>query len=367
VEPTRQDRLLLAIVRHSASFGLQPRRRASHPIQTDLPGIQIVPLPPPLSHPARYFPFQSGRYEIAPGLSRFGRDFGNGIVDDHVFQFDSAFSHYRAEKERVRNAKPGHHVLTADVPSDVAATVVPFIVHRLVQEHPDAFALARNSQGSSLQCHLTGETIHFDNRWRLSGASGHRREAVWYSDAIDAIASQVQEDLAILTIADGSHKLAAAHICFPNGWAPEQMIGRDFAGLHHAVPGMGAMNARAADFARLMLHSAEGMVRFAWGISFDDRLDHHPSQPRSGWESGRPAAWLRVERQTIWGFPEDNAALFTIRTYIYDVATSATDPGTRGQLISAIRSMSPESLAYKGLATNVEALLNFLQSDRCNQ
>src|SRR5688572_23835413 len=97
-------------------------------------------------------------------------------------------------------------------------------------------------------------------------------------------------------LANGQHRLTAAHVCFPNGWAPEAMVGRDFAGLHHAVPGMEAMNARPDDFAKLMVNATDGLVRFAWGVSFDDRLDHHPAQPRATFNATRPAAWLRVER-----------------------------------------------------------------------
>lgn len=321
-------------------------------------------MPLPLPDPARYFPFQSGRYEVAPGLSRFGRDFGNGDADGHVFQIDSAFAHYRAEKERVRKAKPAHHTLTGDAPADILAHVTRFAVARLALEHPDIFTATTAAGGTALHCHLTGEIIHLDDCGQLSHALDHRGQRVAYTDALDAIASQVQEDLAILTITGDAHQLAAAHICFPNGWAPEQMIRRDFAGLHHIVPGMAAMNARASDFAKLMINATEGLVRFAWGISFDDRLDHHPDQPRTKWNPLRPAAWVRVERQTIWGFPAVKAALFTIRTYLYDLATFATDATTRAQLIAAIRSMSPESLEYKGLAPDVEALVEFLQTRR---
>jgi dimethylamine monooxygenase subunit A len=31
-----------------------------------------------MSKPARYFPIESGRYEVKPGLFKFGTDFGNG-------------------------------------------------------------------------------------------------------------------------------------------------------------------------------------------------------------------------------------------------------------------------------------------------
>jgi hypothetical protein len=114
-----------------------------------------------------------------------------------------------------------------------------------------------------------------------------------------------------------------------------------------------------------MVEAAEGLVRFAWGITWDDELNHHPEPPpapnrRPRFDPEDPRAFLRVERQTVWGFPEVGAALFTIRTYLYDVAEIRRDPARRGDLAAAVASMSPASLAYKGLAPSRDPLLRWL-------
>ncbi|MBG1259225.1 heme-dependent oxidative N-demethylase subunit alpha family protein [Nostoc commune] len=109
------------------------------------------------------------------------------------------------------------------------------------------------------------------------------------------------------------------------------------------------------------------MVRFAWGLSTETRLNHHPEAPLgvsvSQWQ-GRsfdlehPKLYLRIERQVIWGLPEYEAALFTIRTYFRDCGVVKKDAVLRSKLYAAIQSMTPEALVYKGL---VESKVNILQ------
>jgi hypothetical protein len=311
--------------------------------------------------PAFYFPPASGRYEVAPGLSRFGTDFGNGQRDLQVFQFDADVHRYRAAKLAARREHFARHVITADLDPPITMRIVGFISRRLAAEHPESYDVQATGQRSTLRSALMNETLVLDDRSRLLEVQTPDQASPPYADTFDALASQVQEDLAIVTRDGAGHRLAAAHVCFPSGWAPEAMIGRDFAGLHHAVPGMEAMNARAGDFANLMVNATDGLVRFAWSVSFDDRLNHHPALPRTAFDPALPAAWLRVERQTIWGFPDVGVALFTIRTYLYDCESLCAKQHQGQQLIAALRSMSPASLAYKGLNGSMAELERWLR------
>ena len=122
--------------------------------------------------------------------------------------------------------------------------------------------------------------------------------------------------------------------------------------------------------ARIMCDAAEGLVRFVWGITTDARLNHHPQPPagtapqewiRPPFDPGCPNAFVRVERQTIWGFPKQSASLFTIRTYLTDCHEIRKDRSKREDLCSAIESMSPASLIYKGLDRDGNALLRWLR------
>lgn len=110
-------------------------------------------------------------------------------------------------------------------------------------------------------------------------------------------------------------------------------------------------------------------VRFAWGLSTDTRLNHHPLPPigitAEQWQGRQfnaqhPQLYLRIERQIVWGFPTVDAALFTIRTSFRDCSKLKQDPELNSQLASAIRSMSPAALDYKELSASKDAILTWL-------
>jgi hypothetical protein len=104
-------------------------------------------------------------------------------------------------------------------------------------------------------------------------------------------------------------------------------------------------------------------VRFAWGVATDAELNHHPRNEFKGreFDPQNPELYLRIERQTITSFPFAGGALFTIRTYLLNCATEIS-PTERTALVSAIESMTPESLAYKGLERTREEIVRWLAS-----
>jgi len=289
--------------------------------------------------PRFYLPFAHGRYDVAPGLSKFGRD-AEGDARE-VFELDRTFDSYRAAKMAARAEGIESYYCISALADDVAGAVARFVVGRLVLEHPESFRMEDCGEELRLKCAATGEVLRFDREMRWVGGG--------YRDALDALACQVQEDLAVVSVAGGRHWLSAAHVCFPNGWAPGEKVGGSFAEVHGPVAGMGEMNRRGDEFARLMVGAEEGLVRFAWGVTFDDELNHHPGRTRAAFDPGRPRAFVRVERQTIWGLPAVGAALFTIRTYVYDVERVRGDAILRAALGAALRSMTEESRRYKGL------------------
>ena len=133
--------------------------------------------------PARYFPIDSGRYEVKPGLFKFGTDFGNGDADRQVFQIDDEFPRYHAEKMAARQERLSKYFQTHDYRPATAECVARFIAERL----------------SPTDC---GENIIAASR-KLG---------------FDALALRVQEDLAVIQRDGDRHWLAAIHLCFPNHW-----------------------------------------------------------------------------------------------------------------------------------------------------
>lgn len=311
--------------------------------------------------PADYFPAAGGRYRVEPGLFRFGRDFGNGASDGHIFQLDRRFQHDRRAKLAARAERLGKYYRTDRLGPEVADTVTSFIAVRLAADHPHLFRVRREGHRAVLHCGLTDDSLALGHGMLQS--DGGASVSPPYIDALDALACQVQEDFAVISTDSAGHWLSAIHLCFPNHWAAEDKIGRGFAAIHEPVAGIEPVKRQADSLVRLMVAAEHGMVRFAWGVTRDDRLNHHPhdppEQPDGPFDFLEPRAFLRVERQTVWGFPRVGAALFTIRTYLTDCRDLTAEQQI--ELADAVDSMTPASLAYKGLASWKDGLVTWLR------
>ncbi|MFQ5756603.1 MAG: DUF3445 domain-containing protein [Acidiferrobacterales bacterium] len=319
---------------------------------------------------ASYFPLCSGRYEVNPGLFPFGTDFGNAAADEKIFQIDTEFARYRTAKLRARSERLSKYYCLHHYTSAVARKITDFIARRLAREYPLWFTLTDDVAGrTDFYCALTHERLVFDAGMTLSDIQFENQRVVpLYASALDALCCQIQEDVAVIS-RTGSNWLSAIHLCYPNHWAAEHKIGKDFASIHEPVPGFGKINAKAIALVDAMINKGP-YVRFAWGLSTDARLNHHPVPPPGiplGHWQGRhfrkdeSKLFLRVERQTIWGFPEVSAALFTIRTYITDCRSCKTSSDKLIKLESAIESMTTESLTYKGLVSAKADILSWLR------
>ena len=316
-----------------------------------------------------YFPLDRRRFEFKVGLHKLGTDFGNADADTKVFQIDASFDCYRRSKLRARAECLSKYYQLCHYRPTVAREVACFIIHRLAHEYPDYFNVEQPKGGGTvLNCALTSEVLVFGADMQLIEAKGQVEPP--YVSSLDALACQTQEDLVILRAATGRQWLSAVHLCFPNHWAAEDKIGRSFADIHSRVPGIEKITASAVALVNAMIYKGP-YVRFAWGLSTDTHLNHHP-QPRLGvpeyaWQGRtfsqtRPRLWLRVERQTSWGFPQEAAALFTIRTYFTDCREIKRSPSKLKALSCAIESMTPETLRYKGIADAKAEILRWLRS-----
>ncbi|MDX2229651.1 MAG: DUF3445 domain-containing protein [Leptolyngbyaceae cyanobacterium bins.349] len=320
---------------------------------------------------ATYFPLASGRYEVKPGLHRFGTDFGNGEADQQVFQLDENFAYYHDLKQLARQEQLSKYLQTCEYADSVATAIAQFIIHRLLQEHPQYFELAMQANGMvSLFNHLTQEKLVFNSAYQLQSVHAPMHTpAPPYRCSLDALANQIQEDVTVVRRQGDRHWMSAIHLCFPNHWAAEAKIGQPFATVHQPVAGMESMNRRGDAIVHTMI-THKPAVRFAWGLSTDTRLNHHPHPPigidPARWHGRKfdltaPRLYLRVERQVVWGFPGVDAALFTIRTSFRDCRSLKQDEGLRSNLCAALRSMSAAALAYKGLTHSQPEILKWLE------
>jgi len=314
-----------------------------------------------------YFPLQKGRYEVTPGLHSLGTDFGNGHADTLIFQLDANFPRYRAEKVTARKERLTKYYCIDAVEPDQQSHVVQFIIRRLCQEYPALFHYRRQDNRQYLACQLTGDTLIFDLDFALLSP---RNSSNGYMDSIDALAMQVQEDIALVSVSNkGKDRITALHLCLPNHWSAEDKISQSFLHSHAPVPGMAKINQHADPLLTSLLNRGP-FVRFAWGLATDDRLNHHPVAPANAnldeWGGRRftptnPELYLRVERQVIQGLPVINTMLFTIRTYLYDIRYLKQSSKKRQALRSALQSMSEATLRYKGLSESLPLILEWLE------
>jgi hypothetical protein len=282
-----------------------------------------------LPAPARYRPWSKGVYEVTPSLRPFGTDFGNGVLDRQVFQFDSERDRFLANKREAAERAALHSGEYRLTPK-VAEAAANWIADKLTTEHPEI------KLGSML-------------------ASPRER--------LDFLVSQVQEDLCIVSTNAETDWISCVNVCAPSHWDPSSKLGLSFFDGHQIVPGMERINQGAAGLVDAMVRKGP-WVRFVWGLETDDRLNHHPTPPE-----GRDAVeWdgrlfdvlpycVRFERQVIWGLPEVDASVFVIRVGFTPGSEVRNDPA----LVSAVRSMSPASREYKGIARYYDSLLAQLE------
>lgn len=277
-------------------------------------------------------------YQVAPALRPFGTDFGNGRLDECVFQFDTDFDRYR-ENKRESGRRRSAYVGRRELEPHVAAAAAGFVAGRLSREHPSLF----ERRGARLCCRLTGDMVPLDGGL----------------DTLDALLRNVQEDLCIVSVDGDRDWISYVNVCAPSHWDPSTKLGLSFFDGHQIVPGFDRVNQGAKALVDAMVHKGP-WVRFVWGLETDDRLDHHPVAP-SGvdgreWNGRafhtRPFV-ARYERQTLWGLPEAGAALFFIRVGFVRDRELANDPALR----EAVLSMSPEARRYKGLEAEFEGLI----------
>lgn len=159
---------------------------------------------------------------------------------------------------------------------------------------------------------------------------------------------RLQEDIAI--VKDGFN--IALHLSFPNHWNPITKLGQSFIETHDPVADFDHINNISNSIIEACIHKGP-YQRYAWGLSSDTRLNHHPLPPEGisyeDWagRKNQEEMYMRVERQAIKGFPEIDCFLFTIFTFfvhLKDLTTEQYD-----SLESAIDSMTEDTLYYKGI------------------
>ncbi len=164
------------------------------------------------------------------------------------------------------------------------------------------------------------------------------------------VVMQIQEDFIIHRVTDDRDWLAMGHICFPSGWYPEEKIGKNFEEIHKPIPGMKTSRKLVES---MVLHGP--FERYVWTVTFEKRIDCHPSLGKKRFDPLNPEIWVKVEKQFIYGLPEHGAALFILnQRYIPEHEID------RPALASSLAGMDTQQRLYKGLAQDIEPVLEYL-------
>ncbi len=272
---------------------------------------------------ARYFPVIDGPLRVQPSLTRLGTDFGNGPADSLAFQRDECTPAYLKQKAAVLARSDFQAGMERTPAAEIAVThVLDWMRERLLGEH--GIDVPRHADPAA---------------------------------TADALARALAEDFVILTRGEAGERCSLVHVCFPSNWHPERVFGLGFAALHSPVPGFAALGPAIPRLVRAIFERGP-YVRFVWTVCPDAQLDHHPDRARPSWPVVDGRGYLRVERQSLFPFPEQDASLFLIRTYLYEF-TQLT-PSERSTLRGALTQLPREMLRYKGLETQLPHILQAL-------
>lgn len=320
------------------------------------------------------FPLTSGRYEVGPGMRRFGQA-GQGFpAEQGHFRYDDDLAATLAAKLAVLQRAPEECHLFAGEELGLGQALRGAFSF-LAQEHPERITVTPDG----VTIHPLGIRLAGWNCLEPAGTPWPGLEAVaaaitaWLQGQKgrellgNALGLTVQEDLAIVRGPAEADTLEWLHVCLPSGWAPAEKVGRSFASVHLPVAHSEQLMASAPQIVRAMIHSGP-FVRYVWGIHRDAELCHNPRlhTPARWLQDGGPEelahqAYFRVERQTTCGFPSLNRALFTIRYWVAPLAEVAADPWQRERLTSALEGMDDVELAYKGLTEARDRLVAWLK------
>jgi hypothetical protein len=301
-----------------------------------------------------YFPFEQDTYVMALGV-RAMRD------DEPVIEVDEA--HYRDElalKDSLL-AAPGRARFQAEPGTEpLQWETVTEVLPSMARHHPRHFALSVEGARWHWRNHLLGTEARF-----TPGQADGLPLA-----PLEWLGRQVQEDL---LVTDGTREgmpLVAGLLCFPSGWSLDDKLGRSMLEVHMPVPGFNEKLGRSS--LRLMegLKPGRSVTRVNWAFTVTNRLDLEPRDAHE-WrhlfegitpENAGSRCYLRLERQTLTLLPRTGSVLFTIHTYRAPVASEVEDPTRRRRLANVLRTVPPNTSAYKRLTPFLEPLLAYLES-----
>lgn len=179
-----------------------------------------------------------------------------------------------------------------------------------------------------------------------------------------AAAQWVQEDLCLMKTGDNEARLEAGCVCFPSRWKLIEKVGKNMVGIHQPVPGFNKNLERPSTRFLLNTQVDRPMWRINWTIHDSDHLfAYGADEEKKRYTPGTVLqnTFFRSERQTLRRLPKTGFVLFTIRTYVTPMTEVAENAEDRKNLLSSLKTMPQEVVAYKGMQNLWSPLVEALQ------
>ncbi|HKP08598.1 MAG TPA: DUF3445 domain-containing protein [Microbacterium sp.] len=296
------------------------------------------------------FPFRDDAYRYSTNVepALVWAETATGGWGDRILDIDDHYAAELAERSAILAADPTR---AATSPHMRAAEwdALMFCLQRLAVEYPDRMTLHRENDAVRWSNALTGDDVAFTIGDDASVPGGPLR----------FLATQMQEDVALLDQREDALWLDAGVITFAADWSMGFDVGMRFLEIHGPVPRVHEEQiiVRAHQFL-LRLQPAQAYRRTNWTMTVGRRLDTSTeTYPEWGPDRTRvlddPAlpdlVHLRVEVQHLIRLPHSGAVMFLIRSYLEPLRALANVPPWRDRLAAVLRELPDDMAEYKGI------------------
>lgn len=219
----------------------------------------------------------------------------------------------------------------------------------IFEKEKDIFIEAKKQEVKKRRCYYEYNISNI----QLATICNYISTATGLTGTFEDLAMKLREDIVIHCIDENTDWFAAGHVCFPSGWRPEEKIGKSFYEIHKDVPKMRLGSSRK--IVEAMINSSP-YERYVWTICFDKQISGHPDYPKKQFDIKNPSLFVKYERQCIIGFPEVNAALFTICQHFIEEKDL-----DKKILLQSLSEMSIEHIEYKNLQYSYSDVISYLK------
>lgn len=130
----------------------------------------------------------------------------------------------------------------------------------------------------------------------------------------------VQEDLCLMEKHGEEHVLTGAILCFPASWWLTEKLGRPLLGIHSPVETYDPDIARRVQRLFDSIRPEQPLWRMN-ALVYRDPTLHQPRREKDPRTDRRGGSYVRCERQCLLRLPQTRAVVFSIHSYVVEIAT----------------------------------------------